>query len=278
MVHEALDRLLREPPFRVVARACLLHLPVSIETRARWELSPRPEYLLGLVAAAQQARRQQVSAICAIEFGVGTGAGLLALQSEAEAVERETGVTVKVYGFDLGPVDLPRATGDHRDHPDLWRPGDHPLDLAGIRPRLADRTRLILGHFSATVPNFVERCDPPPIGFIACDLDLYSSTREALRLLSAPGTPMLWHLPMYFDDIMPFAASRFAGELLAVEEFNAEGGRVKIDRWHGIAYDRPFPERGFLQRMFVAHDLHALSTVALGRPVVEFPLRGRGVA
>jgi hypothetical protein len=272
-----LDRLAREPPLRIFARALLGHLPVSIVTRARWELSARPEYLVGLVAAAQQAQRQQVSTISVLEFGVGRGAGLLTLQDEAEHLERESGVQVQVYGFDLGPATLPDFIGDHRDHPELWRPGDHAMDLGTLRSFLAPRTRLVLGTLAATVPAFVERHAPPPIGFIACDLDLYSSTRDALRLLSAPGTPMLWHVPMYFDDITPFAGNRFAGELLAVEEFNASNGRVKIDRWHGVAIDRPFPERGFLERMFVAHDLDALSTLALVRPIVESPRRGVGV-
>lgn len=273
-----LDRLAREPPFRIVARALLKHLPVPVETRARWELSPRPEYLMGIVAAAQQARRQQVSTISVIEFGVGNGAGLLTLEAEAEGVERELGVGVRVFGFDLGPAALPSFIGDHRDHPEFWRPGDHAMDVASLRARLTPRTRLILGQLSATVPDFVRRFEPPPIGFIACDLDLYSATRDALRLLAAPDTPLLWHVAMYLDDVIPFAGHRFAGELLAIDEFNAASARVKIDRWHGVAIDRPFPERGFLERMYVAHDLRALSTVALVRPVVERPRRGIGVA
>ena len=274
----SIGRLAQEPPFRVVARALLRHLPVSVATRARWELSSRPEYLVGLVAAATQARRQGLSEFSAIEFGVAGGAGLLVLQEEGEAIERELGIRVRIYGFDMGETGLPDFIGDHRDHPDLWRPGDFPMDVAALRARLAPRTTLVLGPVGRTVPRFVQEYGPPPIGFVAFDLDLYSSTRDALGIFRSPETPMLWHVPLYFDDIEPFAGHRFAGELLALEEFNDFSDRVKIDRWHGIARDRPFPERGFLERLFVAHDLAALAHVGLGRPRVALPLEPVGAA
>lgn len=277
-VRTATSRLASEPPFRILARALLRHLPVSIETRARWELSPRPEYLVGLVAGAQQARRQGISEISAVEFGVAGGAGLIALQEEGERVARELRVAVRVYGFDMGAAGLPSFIGDHRDHPDLWRPGDYPMDVAGLTPRLGPRTSLVLGPVERTVPLFAAEHHPPPLGFVAFDLDLYSSTRDALRLLTDPAVPRLWHVPLYFDDIQPFAGHRYAGELLAIDEFNAGDGGVRIDRWHGLSHDRPFPERGFLERMYVAHDLTALGQVRLARPAAHLPLSARDVA
>ena len=60
---EIISRLAIEPPFRVLARALLKYLPVSVKTRALWELSARPAYLLGVVTAAEQARRQNISEI-----------------------------------------------------------------------------------------------------------------------------------------------------------------------------------------------------------------------
>ena len=42
------------------------------------------------------------------------------------------------------------------------------------------------------------------------------------------------HLPMYFDDVKRIFNHRFAGELLAIDEFNAMNENVKIDRWRGI--------------------------------------------
>jgi len=48
---------------------------------------------------------------------------------------------------------------------------------------------------------------------------------------------------------------------------------VKIDRWYGVSAGRPFPERPFLEKLYVAHDLEAASNAILGRKVVSLPLK-----
>lgn len=263
-----------EPPLRILAKAVLKHLPVSVHTRARWELSARPAYLLGLVTAAAQARRQHLDAISVIEFGVAGGDGLVALQYEAEAVEQATGIHVRVYGFDQGREGLPSFIGDHRDHPDIWRPGDYPMDEASLRARLTARTTLVLGNVAETVKGFFQTHAPSPIGFIAFDLDLYSSTRDALQLLRQPHRTMLWHTPVYFDDVDSLFNHRGAGELLAIEEFNLGQEEVRIDRWYGVKRGRPFPERPFLDKLYVAHDCAAVGAMRLNRPVNILPVGG----
>lgn len=89
----------------------------------------------------------------------------------------------------------------------------------------------------------------PPIGFVSFDLDLYSSTRDALQIFALPDKRMLWHVPLYLDDIEFLFNHNFAGELLAIDEFNEEGSGVKIDRWYGVKIGRPFPERSFLDKL-----------------------------
>ena len=173
-------------------------------------------------------------AISVIEFGVAGGDGLLALEREAEAVEKELGVSIRVYGFDNGPAGLPAFIGDHRDHPDKWKPGDFPMDEPLLRSRLGRRTTLVLGNVEETVPRFFDDPSVPPVGFIAFDLDLYSSTASALRILSMPGKRTLDHVALYFDDIEHSISHHFAGELLAIDEFNRANAQVKIDRWRGI--------------------------------------------
>jgi hypothetical protein len=270
-----LGRLAMEPPFRILVRGLLKKLNVSARTRARWELSKRPAYLLGVLTAAEQALRQKVAEISAIEFGVAGGEGLLTLQDEAKAVEDETGIGIRVYGFDAGPGGLPDFIGDYRDHPDAWRPGDFPMDIDLLRSRLTSRTALILGNVRDTVRTFFRDYQPPTVGFVSFDLDLYSSTRDALQLLRVPDRRMLWHVPLYFDNIESFFHHRFAGERLAIAEFNEQGNDVKIDKWRGVAKGRPFPERSFLKRVYVAHDLSAISRVALKRDAVLLPLKSR---
>lgn len=258
-------RLAQEPPFRVFARALLARFSTSVRTRALWDLSSRPAYLTGVLAAADQALKQRVSAISVIEFGVAGGSGLLALQADAERVEAETGVEIRVFGFDAGPGGLPSFIGDHRDHPEEWQPGDFPMDVDALQAKLTRRTTLVLGNVKDTVPSFYAERTPPPVGFVSIDLDLYSSTRDALSLFSCDSRRMLHHVPMYFDDIDMMFVHRWAGELLAIEEFNHKTPDVKIDRWRGVRVDRPFPERPYLDKMYVAHDLRSAAGAVLTR-------------
>jgi hypothetical protein len=260
-----LKRLAMEQPFRLFVRTVLKCLPVSVSTRALWDLSERPPYLIGMLYAARLALRESVGEIAVIEFGVAGGNGLLALQREAEAIENEFAVSIKVYGFDNGPEGLPEFIGDHRDHPDKWKPGDFPMDEPLLRSKLGPRTTLILGDVLETVPPFYDDTAVPPVGFIAFDLDLYSSTAHALRVLSMPGRRMLDRVPLYFDDTEHSISHQFAGELLAIDEFNQANTHVKIDRWRGLQNARPFPEASFLRKMYMAHDLESISSRALDR-------------
>jgi hypothetical protein len=253
-----LKQIAKEPPFRLLVKLLLTMSAASVRTKANWDVSPRPPYLVGVLRAADEAARVGISEISVIEFGVAGGEGLLALQEIADAVEAETKVRIVVYGFDTGKG-LPDPGGDFRDHPDCWKSGDFPMDELRLKEFLSSRSNLVLGDVADTVPAFVQKTQSSPIGFIAMDLDLYSSTRAALQILAIPGKQMLLHVPIYFDDVAQLHNHRFAGELLAIEEFNAENDTVKIDQWRGITDDRAFPENGWLKRMYLAHDLKAIS-------------------
>ena len=260
----ALERLAEEPPFRLFARAIIKRTPTNIRTKARWDAVARPHYLAGVLGGADQAKREGVSEISVMEFGVAGGNGLVALQEYAAVVERETGVRIAVYGFDAGGG-LPSLCGDYRDHPDQWRPSDYRMDEQALRRRLTDRTSLIIGDIKTTLPDFVAQRKAPPVGFVSVDVDLYSSTVDTLKIFTLPGKRMLRRVPMYFDDTDFVFNHRFAGEFLAIEEFNRAQDRVKIDIWRGIWKHRPFSESPWLRNMYMAHDLEAISGVSLDR-------------
>jgi len=224
----------------------------------------RPYYLCGILAAADLAKSSGIDSIYVVEFGVARGNGLLAMQECAQMVEKETGVSLKVVGFDSG-FGLPSVRGDYRDHPDKWLAGDYPMDEEWLRARLLPSTELILGDVRQTVPEFVEsqHC---PLGFLAMDLDLYSSTKHALEILRLPNSQRLRRVFLYFDDIFLPENHRFAGERLAIEEFNLENHNVKIDRWHSLC-DRIFRDYRWIQQMYVAHDLAAINNYHAERGV-----------
>jgi hypothetical protein len=261
----ALDLLLAEPPLRLVVRALLRALPASPAVKARWDACARPHYLVGLLHAARQARRESRPSFAAIEFGVAGGDGLLTLQAHAAAVERFTGIEIRLYGFDAGSG-LPVGTGDYRDHPDVWQAGDFATDGLGLKAELTQRTTLVVGDVAETVGL---QPIPEPLGFVVVDLDFYSSTRDALRILRRPDVPHLRHVAMYFDDIRYEFSYEDAGELLAIAEFNAATPDMKIRPWRGLRENRPFAEAAWLSGMYLAHDLAAVSQVRTSRPTAR---------
>jgi hypothetical protein len=257
-------RIAREPPIRLLVQWILRGLPVSAATRARWELVPRPHYMMGLVAAARRAQKEKVPEIAAIEFGVAGGNGLLELERYARIVERSFPVRIRVVGFDTGEG-LPSACNDYRDHPDLWVAGDYPMNFPALRRRLDQGTELILGDVAKTVQDWVSERQSGPLGFAAFDLDLYSSTREALVVLAHDKRRTLRRTFLYFDDVLGSHYHQFAGELLAIREFNDSQVDVRIDRWRGLGTELVFPESGWVQKMYVAHDLLAISRFQMSR-------------
>jgi hypothetical protein len=259
-----LFRIAQEPPFRLPAYFLVKRFARSVRTINRWGAVDRPHYLAGVLAAADLARSDGVNAISVIEFGVAGGSGLIKLQEYAELVESQTDVQIQVFGFDTGEG-LPVPCGDYRDHPDQWKVSDYRMDVPLLRARLARRTQLCLGNIANTLPTLAAS-DHPPVGFVACDVDLYSSTKDVLKMFSMPGKKMLRRVFMYFDDLDFIFNHRFAGEWLAIEEFNRDNPLVKIDVWHGIQKDRVFRDEPWLNKMFIAHDLDAINKYVHSRP------------
>jgi hypothetical protein len=262
----------REPPFRLAARMFVKHLPLSVPVKSAWDVVARPQYLAGLVHAAREARSAGVKAICAIEFGVAGGAGLVELQRYAADVGQHYGLRIDVVGFDAGSG-LPDFCGDHRDHPDLWAPGDYPMNESALRAKLRPETRLIIGNVSATIANFVATEQAAPVGFISFDLDLYSSTVAAFGIFTHEKRNLLRRVTVYFDDVHTAIYHRAAGEYLAISEFNAGNHGVFIDNWHNVKVDRPFPEAFWTNKMYIAHHLDAITRAGrAARPAQVLPL------
>lgn len=257
MISTLLAHLAKEPPIRIFSQKFVKYMTTSVRARAMWDTSPRPNYLLGVLKAADQAREDKIDRILAVEFGVAAGNGLIALQDIAEDVERETGIVVEVVGFDSG-AGMPAVPFDYRDHTDWWIPQDYPMDVAALKARLKPRTKLILGDVAQNVELFLDE-NEVTIGFISFDLDYYSSTTNAFPLLSSPRRKILRRTPLYFDDIDFYFNHQFAGELLAIDEFNKSSNEVRIDKWQGVHKERPFLDAPWLEKMYVAHDIAAIS-------------------
>lgn len=255
--------LLYPQPLRVpIARRLLgwgglaspVRLPLRLPFGMRVELGliARADYARCMWRGALWAKELGLDRISAIEFGVAGGNGLVALEEVAGEIEAQLSVSYDIYGFDTG-VGLP-APVDHRDMPYRWSEGFFRMDRAALEAKLT-RARLVLGSVEVTVPGFIESVQPAPIATLLFDLDYYSSTAAALSILDGPSEAFLPRLPCYFDDID--VSSRYAGVLLAIEEFNLAHPNRKIVCAYGTP-SRVIPGMGSLvarpSRIFECHD------------------------
>src|SRR5919108_468152 len=174
----------------------------------------RPNYTWGLLHSAHLAKALGIDRVSAIEFGVAGGNGLLALERAAEKVEVALGVGIDVYGFDTG-AGLPPPE-DYRDLPNLWHEQAFPMDVDKLKQQL-NKSELLLGPVESTVVSFIDS-SPAPVAFISFDLDYYSSTMQAFKLLEADQTILLPRTHCYFDDILGNTYCEYTGERLAIRQ------------------------------------------------------------
>lgn len=224
----------------------------SYRSRINWDLVFRQPYAYGILKAADLARENGFSSVTVIEFGVASGAGLMNMAVIAERVTRETGVAVAVHGFDTG-CGMPPAV-DYRDHPELYQQGDFAMDVERLRQALGSAATLHIGELSATIPAFLAQLDPDaPIGFVALDVDYYSSTVDAIQLFT--GDP-LCYLPLavvYADDISLEPHNSASGMTLAIDEFNASTRMRRIEPHRFFETWRIFRRATWLKHIMFLH-------------------------
>jgi hypothetical protein len=190
------------------------------------------------------------------------------LERIADRIEKILRVDVDVYGFDTGKG-LPKPL-DYRDCPNLWSPGYFPMDKEKLQSRL-QKAKLLLGLVEDTVPEFI-KSKPSPVAFISFDLDYYTSTMQAFKLLEADQNLLLPRVHCYFDDIMGFTYSDYNGERLAISDFNASHASRKISPIYGLKYFLPaahaqadWSEMFYLAHIF-DHNLYARNDGFVRRP------------
>jgi hypothetical protein len=190
----------------------------------------RHHYALALALAVRMTIHCGHGRMTAIELGVAAGAGLLELCDTAAYLQDALGVQIKVYGFDSS-VGLPPLEG-YMDHPELWHTGAFKMpDPRELRAKLPPFAKLVIGDVGETIPALEADVHDAPIGFIAFDVDLYSSTKRALQILKFSSHSYLPGVALIFDDSgTVMTHSDWCGEAAAVREFNEENTLRKIDR------------------------------------------------
>ena len=194
----------------------------------------------GLLMAVRAAKKYGSNSISVAEFGVANGRGLRRMASLAERLSAQSGVKINVFGFDTAEG-LP-APEDYRDHPELFGEGDYPMqDFDRLKAELNGRAELIIGDIREIGDIDHILAQSGPLGFASIDVDIYTSSKSALKLIAdSKPESLLPTVGLHFDDVWSeWGYNRFSGELLSIEEINDEHQLRKIDRdryvdyWHG---------------------------------------------
>ncbi len=246
----------------------------SVDTRVRYGIFERPHYAYGVYAAADLARRLGLNAISVIELGVAGGTGLLALERIANIVGAHLGIQINVTGFDSGQG-MP-APADYRDLAHVWEKGFYKMDVSNLKARLSPSTELILGDIKDTISLWTPKGS---IGFVAFDLDFYSSTKTAFRVFeNDDANTRLPRTYCYFDDLLwPEHAchNEYMGELLAITDFNEEQEYKKICPIHMFRHTRVH-QAPWNEQMYVLHDfkhpLYCKNITPSGERHTQMPL------
>jgi hypothetical protein len=244
-----MDKLLRiltypQPLRALIFRRLISRLRIgSYPIRLRLGAVDRVPYGWCLYHSAVEAKALGHTAITAVELGVAGGRGLLCLCANAEEVTRATGVDIKIYGMDTGKG-LPK-TGDFRDLLYCWPPDSFKMDLAKLRELIGSRADVLIGDVREKINEFTA-LERAPLGAVMFDLDLYTSTVAALRILQSPNRlPRVW---CYFDDVVGYPENAFCektGERAAINEYNLAGGclspancfrNLPVELWHSQVY------------------------------------------
>jgi hypothetical protein len=268
MADSLLTRVKRHAWKQTFGEASWIARTGDFRTKEQYGLIERPNYAYGMLRAADCARYFGRNEVTVVEFGVASGAGLTNMVDLANVIEQGTRVKFHIFGFDTG-AGLPQING-YKDHPEIWNAGDFATeDRSTLENRLNGNAQIIWGDIEQTIEPFVVRLtDRAPVGFISVDVDIYSGTRSALKILDGRASCYLPAVSMYFDDVSFFFANRWAGELAAIEEFNEQNKLRKIDQDRSLGSGwRHEPPRGWHSRTYICHLFdHPARQFSLARP------------
>jgi hypothetical protein len=221
----------------------------TYRAKVGFDLVLRQQHAYALLNIADLAKELGHRRVSVFEFGVAAGAGLLNIQAIAQRVERITGVGFDICGFDTGAGMPPPLS--YKDHPELYQAGDFPMDQSALRQRLGPATQLVIGPIAQSIEDVLGRdFAAAPIGFVSIDVDYYSSTVDALRLLEHRADCLLPRVILYLDDLEYLTHNSWAGELLAANEFTAAHPMRPIERHVFLRGLRLFKNARWIDHIF----------------------------
>ena len=241
-------------PLHLNILSVFVYLFGSFRKKVAFDLVLRPHHAYGLLEAATNAKDQGLKQITVLEFGVANGAGLMNMIAIAKKVEKTTGVSIKIIGFDTGKG-MPEPI-DFRDHPELYNTGDFPMNREALEQAIAEKATILYGNIEDTISEFAATVSKEsPIGFISIDVDYYSSTLSVFKALTLPPNCFLPLTYLYFDDISQPNHNQKCGELLAIKEFNAQQELRQIEYHPFFEKNRIFKNSNWTKQLYFFHVL-----------------------
>ena len=226
----------------------------SLRSKIAFDLVLRQYHAYALLEAADLAKSHNKNEVTVIEFGVANGAGLYNIQKISKRITKVTGIQFKIFGFDTGAGMPPPVS--YKDHPDLYNEGDFPMDFHKLQESLDENTKLIIGKIDETLPIFMKNnFEDSPVAFISIDVDYYSSTVEALKILEMDSEQYLPRVSIYLDDLQDKSHNSWCGESAAVIEFSSSHKYRKIERHTFLRGYRIFKNARWIDHIFTAHIL-----------------------
>ncbi|PKQ01640.1 MAG: hypothetical protein CVT73_22390 [Alphaproteobacteria bacterium HGW-Alphaproteobacteria-12] len=200
-----------------------LRLALAHKLRSAMRGFTRQHYFNCVKRAVDEAVPLGHKRLTVIEFGVAGGKGLMELERICDYLEKRAPIEFDVVGFDTGKG-LPPPT-DYRDTPWKWQEGWYDMDVEKLQ-RSLQRSKLVLGPVSETVPAFLAGGLASPIGAVMFDLDYFSSTVDAMKIFSdSRPQDRLARILCYFDDI---GSIDDVGVLRAIRDFNDAHETLKV--------------------------------------------------
>jgi len=227
---------------------------VKHSTKLSYDAVERPGYSYGIMNAVIQAKSLGYSSMSILEFGVASGQGIKVMQKIQREVLKELNFEILIYGFDSS-IGLPKST-NIKDQIYFWEESmftNHNRDYSEIQN---NKTQIIIGNVEETASTFIDKFKPPVIGFIAFDLDFYTSTIGAFSLLEKINIDnFLPRVESFMDDTASYnylSANSHTGVLSAIIEFNKRDAEVQILQKVGIGRSRKVIN-GWFDACFVIH-------------------------
>ena len=190
----------------------------------KYGVLPRPNYALGILMAAHQAKELNYKKISIIELGCWNFEGLIDIENYINDIKKFIDIDFSVYGFELGSGHIKEET-DPRNRLYELSGGDYAFKKDENIKKLKF-SKLILGDVKETVPKFLEEkhLDNAPLGFVIFDLGFYTSAKDALNLLKSKSKRYLPRTIIYSDN--NYFVLENEADKLAFAEFNNEGGKT----------------------------------------------------